>query len=1151
MRIYLAVIFLWFGGWVSGQPYGNLRHRAIVPPADTVVMDTLSVVPASLIVRGRNGNIIPDSCWGVDWAEGRLWFNAPLADSVLFLTYRVFPFALGSEWSRPYPRPLEGSRPVAFQPEVSPDGWDNAALRGLDTRGNIARGIVVGNNQDAVVNSNLNLQIQGQLSENLTLEAVLTDNNLPVQAEGNTSRLQEFDQVYIRLYNRRVEVVAGDYAASGNNGYFMRCNKKVQGGSILVQADTSRKGGARWHNQVGFSVAKGKFNRVAISGQEGNQGPYRLTGAENEQYIVVLSGSEKVFVDGQLVTRGEENDYTIDYNTAELIFTPRQLITKDKRIIIEFEYSDKNYTRFLIFNQASFAGKRGNAFVNFYSESDNKNQSVQQTLNDAQKQVLAAAGDNRLAMVYPTGDSTGWEPDRVLYRQDEWVSGTDTIPYYIYSVNPDSAFYSVSFSVVGQGRGHYIQVPSSANGRVFEFVPPVGGIRQGNFEPVSVLIAPRRQQMVTVGGTYKPGSGFEVSPEVAFSMVDENRFSGLDAHDDQGIATSLAMVKPFTFGDSLKLLVTSADYKYTGKYFRGIERYRDTEFERDWNLTDSLPASDEHLMTAGFNYLWRAFQVDFRQKNLWRTGLYQGSQEVLRMSFVRKKLEVVAAGSYLKTSTGKIDTRFVRANGGISRLVGPVKPGLRFETENNRWSHNRESLLPGSAQFLWWEAYITTPDTSVNSFRLAYRRRFDRLPDSLFGRMEPVSLAHDITLAAAVRSLRLQTFDLSFTYRKVDNRGMVLPVAIEDQVLGRIQHTWRLPGSGIQLSTLYETGSGLESKKDVLYLKVPAGQGTYKWDETTDYNRNGVPDLDEFELARFPDEANYIRILSPSLSFQRVYQTRFNESVMLYGARLFRGKSALARFGARWGNSLMYQVQNKNTLHELGPSLNPFHNYAPDQLVTQAILFRNNLSFNKNNPLWGADYIYQQNSDIQNLYSSTDKRRGFSHGGKVRWNFFRQFTLFEEVEAGNRNFETDMSLTRNYYLDYLKNLVKVENALGLNTSLALEYEYLQQQNNDTTKDKPEGSESHLIGLDLRTGQAQKGLVQMKVNYILIQYQGDANSPLRYEMLQAFNPGKNASWELNFTRILRYGIELGVNYSGRYLPERPVVHTGTMQLRMVF
>src|SRR5690606_37101802 len=80
----------------------------------------------------------------------------------------------------------------------------------------------------------------------------------------------------------------------------------------------------------------------------------------------------------------------------------------------------------------------------------------------------------------------------------------------------------------------------------------------------------------------------------------------------------------------------------------------------------------------------------------------------------------------------------------------------------------------------------------------------------------------------------------------------------------------------IQITTAYETSSGQVPQQEFTYLEVEPGQGVYTWN---DYNSNGVQELEEFEVAPFPDLAKYVRIFLPNQIFLKTHQNKFSQSV--------------------------------------------------------------------------------------------------------------------------------------------------------------------------------------------------------------------------------------------------------------------------------
>ena len=148
----------------------------------------------------------------------------------------------------------------------------------------------------------------------------------------------------------------------------------------------------------------------------------------------------------------------------------------------------------MLFNSNEVQTKKSNFWINIFSESDSKNQPLQQDLKENHKILLADIGDNLNQAIVPNIDSIAFENDKVFYKKTDTIVNNELFEIYVYSVNPDSAFYRLGFSFVGNNNGNYIPIKSSANGKVYAWVAPENGVLQGSYEPVILLISPKKKQ---------------------------------------------------------------------------------------------------------------------------------------------------------------------------------------------------------------------------------------------------------------------------------------------------------------------------------------------------------------------------------------------------------------------------------------------------------------------------------------------------------------------------------------------------------------------------------------------------------------------------------------------------------------------------------
>ncbi len=1154
MRLFIAILFLMvtvdtFAQLPSGKDISNLRKRYVSVTENKTVLDSLSIVPKSVHVLG-----VPDSAFIVDVIEATLtWRQKPPLDSVL-VTYRVFPGKLNAVVSRMKYDSLINfflAKPfITGQTEKETNAFFN--FGNLTYNGSFGRGISFGNSQDVVVTSNLNLQLSGYLADSIQILAAITDNNIPIQPDGTTQQLNEFDRVFLQFKKKGWQLSLGDIDLRQNRNYFLSFYKRLQGATF---ENTSKIApGITNTTLVSGSIAKGKFTRNIFQGQEGNQGPYRLQGANNEFYFVILGGTEKVFLDGEMLQRGEDRDYIINYNTAELTFTPKRMITKDSRIQIEFEYADRNYlnTNLYIANETDF-NKKFKLRVGAYSNVDAKNSPINQSLDSTQKRFLNTIGDSINYAFYPVANVDTFSAGKILYAKRDTVYNGVHDSIYVYSTSPDSAMYNLSFTEVGANKGNYVPDLNGANGKVYKWVKPVNGVMQGNFEAATFLVTPKRQQIVTVGADYNLSKTTLVTGEIAYSNYDVNTFSKNDKSNDKGYAGKFVVkdVRALKSKKDKKLqLVSNAGIEWVQATFQPIERLRNVEYTRDWGLPLVTTDATETIITAATELqdkLNNKLRYEFTSYN--RSDGFSGIRNVVlqqqEVKGIRFNNQLNLTNSVSTTDKGY----FFRPTFDVSKVLKKMANyvvGAGYSLEHNEIRNKiSDSVNANSFSFQTIQAYFKSDETKYNKWGITYFNRTDSYP---YGKdLERANRSNNINVFAELMKNPKNQLRVNATYRKLDVlQKEITSQTAEESLLGRIEYMASAWKGFISGNILYEVGSGQEQKRDYAYLEVPAGQGQFTW---IDYNNDGVQQLNEFEVAQFQDQAKYIRIFTPTNEFIKANYNTFNYSISLnprsvIDAYKSRGiKKMLANINFQ--SSL--QINKKEIAHGL-VQFNPFAKAINDtSLISLASVWSNTLAYNRFNPKWGFDVTNLRNNGKALLTYGLESRQTEEWGFKPRWNVTKKITLDALAKTGYNRLSTANNKfdNRNYNIDQYSLEPRVTFTHNSSFRILASYKFNNRKNKTGDNEK---YTAHSINSEVKYNLLQSTSIQGKFTFSNIKYPYPANTTVSYTMLDGLLPGKNYLWSLDVTKRLANNLEINVQYEGRKPGESKVVHVGRASLR---
>jgi hypothetical protein len=1140
-KVLLLAMIVCFSGLHAQKNNSLYLTKKIPVSSDTIHLEKTSLNASFFKLLDANNTAIDSAFYKINFKKGTLLLkkNLFLQSDSITVQYLKFPDFLTKEY-----RIYDPSRVVSS--DINSDKLyqinTNKAEKkipfdGLATSGSITRGVTIGNNQNTVLNSNLDLQITGKLSEKVSLRASLQDSNIPLQDGGYSQRLDQFDNIFMELLSEKWTIRAGDLFLENQATQFLNFNKKVQGLSANFNFGTPEN---KTNVFASVALVRGQYAKSNFTGVEGSQGPYKLKGQNGELYVLVISGSERVYVNGILLERGENNQYTIDYNAGEITFTPLFTITSEMRIAIEYQYSDRNYTRFVTYAGATHQNKKWSFGSYLYSENDIKNQPLQQNLTKEQAAILVNAGDNQELMIAPSAYPDSFSDNKVLYRKRM----VNTIEIFEYSNDPQEELFNVRFSVVGPNKGNYRVRNEASISRIFEYIAPINTIPQGTYAPIIQLVAPTKIQMATFLGTYAPSEKTTVDFEIAVSNNDANLFSATDDSNNQGVSAKINTKQRLL---SKKWIVDAfANYQFTQKEFKTIERLYTIEFDRDWNL-GTTATGNQSFLVSGLNFslnplteIKNSGVIKYQFEKLDFTESFSGNRHSLHGRFNLKNWSFMNQGSYLKSDGILSSSNFLRNQSQVRYHFDKnwIGTSQRFE-DNQEKNKVSGQFLDLSQRFSEYGMFAGRGDSTKVFVELGVLKRTN---DSIQnGQIQRVNNSQTYYFKSKLIQTEKSDLSVYVNYRVLDFVDSTKEK--EPSLNSRILYNDRFFNQLIQATSAYETNSGTLPQQEFTYLEVPTGQGVYTWN---DYNANGIQELQEFEVAPFIDQAKYIRVYLPNRVYIKTHQTKFSQSIIL-NPNQWQNETGFKKLSSFFYNQTSFIIDRKTKNEGGNFQLNPF-NSSQDNVLGLSSTFRNSLFYNRGKQKHSITYSYLENQ-TKNLLSvgSQDSKNSshqlqYSHLHKKSW-LFSTFAKTIQTAIASENFPE-----RNYTIKGYQLAPKISYLFSKNTSWDVFYEL---QNKENQIGEFENLLQNRFGTSFSYANDKKITMNGEISFYQNEFSGNEFSAVGFQMLEGLQTGQNITWRLLLQKNITQFLDINFNYQGRKSESSQTIHTGNIQLRAYF
>lgn len=1139
------------------------NEKFVVPNTDVLILDGKTLTRYSDYIFDYKNGIISVS---------KELFSKYSFDTLriydVYVRYDIFPYNIKSEYSI-FDLKIETDTLTGDTMQIATQTTDfiDNIFEGTDLQrtGSLFRGFTLGTNKDLSLNSGFRLQLNGKLTSDIEINAALNDENTPIQPEGNTLKLQELDKVYIEIKSSNLGATLGDIDVKLQTSEFLNFNRKIQGAKGFGEFEFG-------NFLVTGAVSRGKYNSNTFNGIDGVQGPYRLSGATNEINILVLSGTERVYIDGLLMTRGEQADYVIDYGLGQITFTNKRIINNATRVVVEFEYSDRKYSRSLIVANSGYKlfDKKLTIGVSYLNETDNEDKTIDFTLSDSDKVILKNAGSDRLkasrsGVVYVGYDSLN-NPVGAYVKIDTLINGS-AFTFYRFKPGDSLAVYQVTFSYVGAGSGDY----NSVSTYQYDFA----GIGRGSYAPIVYLPVPTSYQIagITLDYAINRTRDLYFKFEGAYSLFNANKFAESDSKNGGAAFNGeigFRKVKFNMFGINFDNITASYKERMIDRKFTTLDRINSVEFNRNFDLFDSTTATEHYrdanlLIAPGQNMKLAGSFAQLIRGDFFNSTRFTGGLEFnttgspgldKNLPVVKYNVENISSnneninrsGSWFKQTAFLGYKKFFGDETKLSYME--ISAGLNNENRKSSISTMTigDSLLYDSFRFLEIAPRISFNNIINFNFFAEFSYRDDDVPSG--GTLTSFSRAFTQRYGLLYQGVQWFYADMDFAIRDRNYSSVAIGQGNEDNKSVLVNSRLRFTpiNSAVTADVLYSVTSERTAKIQKLYVLVPVGQGNYIY--LGDLNNNGIQDENEFQLTNF--DGNYIKLNVPTDQFFPTVDLKTSFRVTLKPSRYFfsTGKGIFADIYNNFSAETYIRIDERSKdpvtdniyFMKLSTFLNDSNTLAGAQLLQQDVyLF-------ENNPSYSFRFRYQQLTNFSQYSSGNERALNIQRSIRARLGLTSDITAqLDYVIKTDRNIAPVNSVRNRNISGYS---VNTDLAYRPISSIESGFQFNYTKSDDIYPVKPMTANINQQILRFVYSFTSLGRLRLEIERDeVILNTSDTSFP--YELTSGRPAGKSYYWRGVFDYSISKNIQATINYDGRVEGSKQVIHTGRAQVTAFF